>query len=142
MIQRIQSVWLLLAALVMAGIFYFPVYKFSGATSMLPLTIGNDFLGIILACLSIILSLVTIFRFKNRKSQSGLTWLNILICIGLQGWLFLGISRELSKPERANVPGFYWIGTFLPLLTLILLFLAKAGIRKDEKLVKSLDRLR
>ena len=141
MIQRIQSVWLFLAALVMATIFYFPSYKFSG-TSQLPLTIGTDFIGIILAALSIVLSLFTIFRFKNRKSQIGLTWINILLCIGLQAWLFVRINNFTSDPVNANIAGYYWVGTFLPLATLILLFMAKAGIRKDEKLVKSLDRLR
>lgn len=141
MIQRIQSVWLLLAALVMAAVFYFPSYKFQG-TSMLPLTIGNDFVGIILAAISIVLSLVTIFRFKNRKSQIGMTWLNLLVCIGLQAWLFVRINNFTSDATHANVSGYYWIGTFVPLVVIILLFMAKAGIRKDEKLVKSLDRLR
>lgn len=142
MIQRIQTVWLLLAALVMACIFYFPVYQFKGAPTQLPMTIGNDFVGIILAGISIILSLVTIFRFKNRKSQSGLTWLNILVTIGLQAWLFFKITNFRSDPANSTLQGYYWIGTFLPLVTLILLFMAKSGIRKDEKLVKSLDRLR
>jgi hypothetical protein len=141
MIQRIQSVWLLLAALVMASIFYFPTYSFSG-TSAASLTIGNDFLAIILASISIILSLVAIFRFKNRKSQIGLTWLNILVCVALQAWLFVRINNETSKPEMANVSGHYWIGLFVPLITILLLFFARGGIRKDEKLVKSLDRLR
>jgi len=141
MIQRIQSVWLLLAAVVMATIFYFPVYKFSG-TSQLPLTVGNDPLAIILAALSILLSLFTIFRFKNRKSQLGFTWLNILVCIGLQAWLFVRINNFRGQPENATAAGYYWIGSFLPLVVLLLLFLARGGIRKDEKLVKSLDRLR
>jgi hypothetical protein len=142
MIQRIQTVWLFLAALVMACIFYFPVYQFKGTPAQLPMTIGNDFVGIILAGISIILSLVTIFRFKNRKNQSGLTWLNILVTIGLQAWLFFKITNFRSDPANSTLQGYYWIGTFLPLVTIILLFMAKSGIRKDEKLVKSLDRLR
>ncbi len=126
----------------MACIFYFPIYQFKAAPTQLPMTIGNDFVGIILAGISIVLSLVTIFRFKNRKSQSGLTWLNILITIGLQAWLFFKITNFRSDPANSTLQGYYWIGTFLPFITLILLFMAKSGIRKDEKLVKSLDRLR
>lgn len=141
MIQRIQTVWLFLAALVMACIFYFPVYKFSSPTQ-LPMTIGNDFVGIILAGISIVLSLVTIFRFKNRKNQVGLTWLNILVTIGLQAWLFFKVTNFRNDPANSTLQGYFWIGMFLPLVTLILLFMAKSGIRKDEKLVKSLDRLR
>jgi hypothetical protein len=141
MIQRIQSVWLFVAALVMAMLFYFPTYKFNG-TSALPLSIGEDFLAIVMTALSIVLSLFTIFRFKNRKQQTGLTWLNILLCIGLQIWLVIRVNSKTSEAAFANVPGHYWIGLFLPLVTIILLFLAKTGINKDEKLVKSLDRLR
>lgn len=141
MIQRIQSLWLLLAAIVMATIFYFPTYVLTG-TSALNRTVGNDPLAIILAVLSIVLSLVTLFRFKNRKNQLNLTWLNILACIGLQAWLFIGINNFRSAAGNATLPGHYWVGTFLPLVTLLLLFMARAGIRKDEKLVKSLDRLR
>lgn len=141
MIQRIQTLWLFLAALLMALIFYFPTYRFSGS-SVLPLTIGNDFLAIVLAALSIILSIVTIVRFKDRKQQTSLTWLNILLCIGLQIWLFIRINNFTSQPEHVNIPGYYWIGTFIPLAVIILLFMAKSGIRKDEKLVKSLNRLR
>ena len=141
MIQRIQTLWIFLAALIMALINYFPTYQFSG-TSMLPLTVGNDFLAIILASVSIILSIVTIIRFKNRKNQLSFTWLNILLCIGLQAWLFIRVNNFRSDPVNANIAGHYWIGTFLPLAVLLLLFMAKAGIRKDEKLVKSLDRLR
>lgn len=142
MIQRIQSIWLFLAALVMAGIFYFPLYKFSGVPTTAGLTIGTDFFGIILAVLSMVLSVFTLIRFKNRKSQIGLCWLNILVTLGLQFWLFYGINRHLATPAYSALNGYYWIGIFLPLVTLVFLFLAKAGIKKDEKLVKSLDRLR
>ncbi|WP_118974634.1 DUF4293 domain-containing protein [Taibaiella koreensis] len=142
MIQRIQSLWLLLAAIVMATIFYFPTYVITGTTTAQNRTVGNDPLAIILAVLSIILSLVVLFRFKNRKSQLSLTWINILACVGLQAWLFIGINNFRNTPEMAALPGHYWVGTFLPLVTLLLLFMARAGIRKDEKLVKSLDRLR
>lgn len=141
MIQRIQSVWLLLAALVMAAIFYFPLYKFSG-TSKLPLSIGEDFLAIVLATASIVLSMVTIFMFKNRKNQKGLVWINILLSIALQVWLVMSVNKQTNSAELSNVSGYYWVGLFVPLVCLIFLFLAKGGINKDQKLVKSLDRLR
>jgi len=138
MIQRIQTLWLFLAALVMAGLFYFPIYKFTG----LPVNIGNNFLAISLTALSIVLSLVTIFYYKKRKNQIALTWLNILVCIGLLAWLFFSISKEKELPQHMNLDSYYWIGSFIPVIDIVLLFLAKGGIRRDEKLVKSLDRLR
>jgi len=139
MIQRIQTLWLFLAALVMATLFYLPIYKFTGG---LPLGIGNNFLAITLVALSIILSLWAVFLFKKRKNQIALTWLNILVSVGLLAWLFYSISRATELPQNLNLQGYYWVGAFIPLVTIIFLFLAKAGIRKDEKLVKSLDRLR
>jgi Kef-type K+ transport system membrane component KefB len=141
MIQRIQTVWLLLAALVMGIIFYFPLYKFSD-TNTLPITIGENFLAIVLVILSIVLSLVTLVNFKKRKRQIGFAWLNILLCAGLQAWLLFSVNNATNKPEFAKITGHYWMGLFVPLIVIILLFLAKAGIRKDEKLIKSLDRLR
>jgi len=141
MIQRIQSVWLLVAAIVMACLFYFPTYEFTG-NSKPPLTIGEDFLAIIMTILSIGLSLFTIFNFKKRKQQKTFTWLNILLCIGLQVWLVVRVNSITSSGINMAIPGHYWIGLFIPFITIILLFLAKAGIHKDEKLVKSLDRLR
>jgi hypothetical protein len=65
-----------------------------------------------------------------------------LVCVALQAWLFVRINNETNKPELANVSGHYWLGLFVPLVTILLLFFARGGIRKDEKLVKSLDRLR
>jgi len=141
MIQRIQSVWLLVAAIVMASLFYFPTYEFT-AGSKPPLTIGEDFLAIIMTAISIGLSLFTIFNFKKRKQQIGLTWLNILLCAALQAWLVVKVNNITTSGINMSIPGHYWIGLFIPFITIILLFLAKSGINKDEKLVKSLDRLR
>jgi hypothetical protein len=141
MIQRIQSVWLLVAAIMMALLFYFPTYEFNGNVKP-PLNIGEDFLAIIMVALSIGLSLFAIFKFKNRKHQIALTWLNILLCIGLQVWLVVRVNNITSGLDYATIRGHYWIGLFIPIITIILLFLAKAGINKDQKLVKSLDRLR
>ena len=140
MIQRIQSVWLFLAAIVMLTLFYFPIYKFKAGN--IPLQIGNDFLAIILLVASVILSLVALFSFKKRKNQVALTWLNILVCIGLQVWLIFEIGQFRNLPENLNLQGYFWLGTFIPLIVIVLLFLAKGGIRKDEKLLKSLNRLR
>lgn len=141
MIQRIQSVWLLLAAIVMACLFYFPTYEFTGGSKP-PLTIGEDFLAIIMTAISLGLSLFTIFNFKKRKQQIGLTWLNILLCVILQVWLVVRVNNITTTGVNMTIPGHYWIGLFVPFATIILLFLAKSGMSKDEKLVKSLDRLR
>ncbi|RYD97367.1 MAG: DUF4293 family protein [Sphingobacteriales bacterium] len=151
MIQRIQSVWLLLAAIVMSALFYTSVYKvlIPSAVDMPAkmvydytsvVSIKNNFLALGLAAASTGLSLVTIFLFKNRKQQVNLTWLNILLCIALVFWLYMGLNNFWSNyPENG---GNISIGLFLPVITVFLLLLALRGIRKDQKLIKSLDRLR
>ena len=135
MIQRVQSIWLLLAAIVMAGVFYFPIYKYPES---LPLTIGNNYIAIVLTALSIILSLVAIFSFRKRKNQKKLVWLDILCCVVLLVWLYYS---ETSAPA-VNSGGYFWIGAFLPLACIVLLLMSLRGIQKDEKLIKSMDRLR
>ncbi|HET8574479.1 MAG TPA: DUF4293 domain-containing protein [Edaphocola sp.] len=139
MIQRIQSVWLLLAAIVMAGIFYFPVYKFPDG---LPVTIGNNYLAIVLTGLSVILSLLAIFSFRKRKNQKKLVWGNILCCILLLAWLYYSEATASSTAQSLNPGGYFWIGAFLPLISMVLLIMSLRGIQKDEKLIKSMDRLR
>lgn len=138
MIQRIQTLWLFLAALVAALLFYFDFYKMSAAG----LDISNNYVAIILTGLTILLSLYTIFMFKKRSLQLNLIWLNVLVNIGLLVWLFLSIGKAKDSLVPGTVTGHYWIGAFLPLVTIILLFIARAGVRKDEKLIKSLNRLR
>ena len=84
MIQRIQTLWLFIATLTMVSLFYFPIYKISGDL----LKIGNDFLAIILVVLSMVLSVIALFSYKNRKSQLIFIWMNLLLCIALQIWLY------------------------------------------------------
>ncbi len=137
MIQRIQSIWLLLAALVAASLFYFDYYHLPGGD----LSISNNYLAIILTGLSVLLSLYTLFMFKKRPLQLNLIWLNLLVNVGLLVWLFVSINDTKNKLTGTD-EGSYWIGSFIPVVTIILLFMARAGIRKDEKLIKSLNRLR
>src|SRR5690606_38455469 len=131
--------WLLLAILSMLSLFYFPIYKFEGA---LPQKIGTNALSILLCALSILLSFITLISFKKRKNQIALNWLNILVCIGLQAWLFYTIDAQRGSVGFSSLPGYYWIGCFVPIVTLIFLFMSHAGMRKDEKLIKTLDPLR
>lgn len=138
MIQRIQSVWLLLAALVAALLFYFDYYHLPGSN----LSISNNYLAIVLTGLSVLLSLYTLFSYKKRPLQSKLIWLNLLDNVALLAWLFVSINNAKGSIATAMDEGSFWIGSFIPVITIILLFMARAGIRKDEKLVRSLDRLR
>jgi len=139
MLQRIQTVWFLLAAIVTAGVFTFDIYQTTDATAGNVL-IGDNFFGIILAVISIILDLYTIFLFKNRKRQMNFAWLSVLVALALLAWLYYSVGSFTAA--HIGIQGHYWIGLFLPLISAVFLFMGWAGVRKDDKLVKSVDRLR
>jgi hypothetical protein len=84
-------------------------------------------------------SLITIFIFKNRIIQLWLA-LTVIIAVILQIVAFVAYSFIIIARFNAElVPGFKLV---IPVIMLVLSILAYAGIRKDERLVKSYDRLR
>lgn len=87
---------------------------------------------------SVALSLISIFRYKDRKSQFVLGRLNIILNFILLG-LFVYQSLSLSGETEVSEKG---IGILLPILSIVFLVLANKAIKKDEDLVKSVDRLR
>ncbi|MES2543406.1 MAG: DUF4293 domain-containing protein [Bacteroidota bacterium] len=137
MLQRIQTVYLILA-LIVTGVlpFLFPLWTLSDGTSIIFVT--NQFY-IILFGLSTTLSLVSILFYKKRQHQFVLGRLNIILNLILLG-LFVYHSLNLSgETVTVSEKG---IGMFLPIVAIVLLVLANKAIKKDEDLVKSVDRLR
>ena len=141
MIQRVQSIWLLLTA-VLAFVTY-KMVLYSGTLlngAELKFVLADHFL--LVGCIIGLgtLSLVAIFLFKNRTSQYRLTMTTLLLTIG---FIFLEYYViEDFKKDNVIQTGSYQIAALLPVVMVILLAMAARGIRKDEKLVKSLDRLR
>ena len=129
MLQRIQTVWIFLAVL---------------GTVFLNITAQDfDILGEYLTInastvVLILLGVASIFSFKNRKRQVLLNNISIIInalLIGLLAYWLLNLSGGIQFPEKGIEPVF-------PLISVICLLLANIYIRKDERLVKSVDRLR
>jgi len=136
MIQRIQTLYLLLAAGVSGGlVFVFEIWK---NTEGLLLFAKDNVLYLSLFLGSALLSLISIFLYKNRKAQFVLGRLNIILNFILLG-LFVYQSLNLSGETHVSEKG---IGMFLPIVSIVLLVLANKAIKKDEDLVKSVDRLR
>lgn len=136
MLQRIQSVYLLLAAANSLGlIFVFHLW----ITNEGNIVYAQDKILYFVAFItSSVLSIITIFLFKNRKLQFVLGRLNIILNFLLLGffvYLSLNISGETVVSEKG-------IGVFLPIISIVFLALANKAIKKDEDLVKSVDRLR
>ena len=147
MIQRIQSVYLAIAIVCMALLFIFPFSTYSGleynamgynnglsVSSLYPLYINAAF--------SILLSVLAIFSFKKRKRQTILTRINffvVLTLVAVMFWDFNSIEKATGSTKEDIT---YGVGMFLPIVTLITLLMANRFIAKDEKLIKSMDRIR
>lgn len=136
MIQRIQTIYLLFAFITMGILpFVFPLETDAVGKKVFFTEHTSD---LALFGLSAVLSLITIFLFKNRKLQFVLCRLNIilnLILLGLFVYHSLSLSGEVATSEKG-------IGMFLPIFSIVFLVLANKAIKKDEDLVKSVDRLR
>ena len=85
-----------------------------------------------------LIQVISIFSFKNRKSQFILGRLNIILNFILLG-VFVYQSLNLSGETDVSEKG---IGMILPIFSIVFLALANKAIKKDEDLVKSVDRLR
>ncbi|WBL26547.1 DUF4293 domain-containing protein [Zunongwangia sp. HGR-M22] len=136
MLQRIQTVYLLIAAIVSLGlIFLFALWQNAEGSAIY----AQDQLTVfIMFIASGLLSLVSIFMFKNRKLQFVLGRINILLNFFLLG---VFVYWSLSLPGEMNISE-KGIGMFLPIISIVFLVLANKAIKKDEDLVKSVDRLR
>jgi len=136
MLQRIQTLYLLMAAGISVGlIFMFPIWETTGGSKVYAY---NELLYLMLFLGSGALSILSIFMFKNRKLQFVLGRLNIISNFFLLGFFVyqsLNVSGETLVSEKG-------IGMFLPIISIVFLVLANKAIKKDEDLVKSVDRLR
>ena len=144
MIQRIQTLYLLCAAIFSGGlIFVFNLWTEKSTKVVTVIDLVNE-PGLLLKTiffsylLSSVTSLVAIFLFHKRQLQFVIGRLNMLINFYLLGVLIyvsLTVSGETSVSEKG-------IGMFIPIIVIVLLAMANKAIKKDEDLVKSVDRLR
>jgi 4-amino-4-deoxy-L-arabinose transferase-like glycosyltransferase len=152
MIQRVQSVYLFLALLLMASLFFYPLANFSTKAGdvILDVVALKSFDGgvvtemeayplAILAGISVLLVAVVIFLFKKRSLQARLAVITMVMMAGMAGMIYLYISMS---EEKLGVSAQYTIVDIFPLIAIILVFLARRRIRLDEALVKSYDRIR
>ena len=142
MIQRIQSIYLLLVTMTSVGmIFTAPLWSLEG-TNVLAWNLFSEssfvhmLVPILLIC-SAVLALCAIFSFKNRQRQFVVVRIIILIhlfLLGILTYLLLNLPRE-SASEKG-------IGIFVLISMILFSIMASKAIKRDEDLVKSVDRLR
>ena len=154
MIQRIQSLFLLIAAILLAFFFFTPYAHYTVGSQEVVVSLGASGLGqgfsevddlpslwavLALVILAFTATLATIFLFKKRKLQVRLCIFNIVLLLGMQGFLFY-IAKIVEK--RLMAPPSYGLIFIFPLVCAIFTYLAYRAIIKDEALIRSLDRLR
>lgn len=164
MIQRIQSIFLLLTALVLIATLFFPIWSEVSGESMERAILNvyelrfekvNDdgtrgelynvkstFYISIFMFVGAAIALFAIFQYKNRLRQIQLGALNSLVVGGSIIFTWFVYINKAELLVDATKQGDFGIGFYLPLVALLLNSFANRFIRKDEKLVRSADRLR
>ncbi len=136
MIQRIQSIYMFVVVL-LAGLlpFLIPIWN---ANDGVEIFAQNELWISIAFYASAALALIALFLFKNRQNQFVVNRLNMILNLFLLGFFVyrsLNLSGEVSTSEKG-------IGMLIPVFSIVFLVLANRAIKKDENLVKSVDRLR
>ncbi len=157
MIQRIQTLYLFLAAIVSGLlVFFFPVASFYGDIAALELWMTGlknlapvespvqlqpviAYFGTFLALVVAIQSIIILLQYKNRSRQLKLiriAWLANMVWV-----VYVFVVCNLVA-RGAGVAAEYKTGIFFPVISLVLLVLAQRGIQSDERKVRAADRLR
>ncbi len=155
MIQRIQTVYLLIAAILVGTLCIVPlahgiasdaisypvsIWGFVNRTPT-PDSYSGSWLNLAAGFVSIItalLAIVTIFLYKNRILQKKLCHILLVLLILLCAALVVYLVRTAALFEGFNLS----VTCIFPVIAIILIILARRGIIRDEKLVRSLDRIR
>ena len=153
MIQRIQSIFLLLASGSLGTLFIpsVSIGDFNQPNTQIPasadgyLNIFDDKILLGLTGVALVVAFLTIFLYKSRPNQIRLAWVSVIACLAL-----LGMSVFETKAQTDMVQQVAYAGTFSPsfiayipmVVAIIFGWLAIRNIRKDEILVRSADRLR
>jgi hypothetical protein len=157
MLQRKQTVFLLLAAVCGVLTFLFPVDTFqrgdqafvfrttgffqADGTEVVDASLHVPF-GALLAFISAAL-VVVVFLYRKRSRQLQVLRVVNLLTVGLAVYLFItDNSIRAYLGQGGHVTNHFGLSAGLPVLMVIFNFLAERGIRKDEALVRSMDRLR
>ena len=152
MIQRIQTLYLLIVTVLMAVTVFLPFLTLSADDltsvdlSFRGFTVDGWNWTVATGCLSVmtaliaLLSLGDIFLFTNRALQVRICIFNMLLMVGWYALLAVVVWFEMQNTSYTHLH--LHIACCFPLVSIILTYLAMRGILKDDALVKSLDRLR
>jgi hypothetical protein len=159
MIQRIQSLYLLIAAGLGFLLFIMPVWVMhtgaSGNTiyfytyKLMAISaehgtkeIQIDYLPLVLNVLILLFSLISIFLYKKRLLQYQFCRFTILLDAGFIAALVFAYDDAKKLYLKEGVDSFFQLPVVFPVLILLFVYLAARAIMKDEKMLRAADRLR
>lgn len=156
MIQRIQTVYLLLTVIVCGLLFFLPFAEFLGQTAIVEYTVLGvvektpsveplfshyfTFPLTIIAVAMVIMPLLSIFMYKKLNKQLLFIRFSFLLNFVLLALVFFYYNEKIG--DVVGVDPNYQFAIFAPLISMLLLLLAMRGVRKDIELIRSTDRLR
>jgi hypothetical protein len=155
MLQRIQSVYLLLVFLFAILFAVLPLAHFSGGEPMLSLKlityisffsetafslIWTGWVLIVVWASCLLLTVFMTFQYRKRLFQIKLGKLNMLLHVGLILVTFFFLDGLRNQPDSIELT--YGAGVLFPIISLIFILMAIKAIKKDEALVRSADRIR
>lgn len=145
MIQRIQTIFLLLAFVAVVLLFYFPFAvsdtQSSGVFADSKYNVYDNTFLMVLALIGSLLALSAIFLFKNRALQLRFSYMMIvqsILLIVVAVVLFYNEAKTVEMDGEVSDS----VGLYLPFITIVMAIFAGRFIGRDEKTVRSMDRLR
>ena len=154
MLQRVQSLFLLGVVVCMGITSVLPVWQYENTVMVMGQLIYSDLNGGVLGQLNMIyllgisvtaalVALVNVFKYGNRPLQAKITMINSLLIIVYMVLTFMFVPKQAISLMNIEIEGIHFsIGYYFTLFALLLNILARVFIKKDEALVRSVDRLR
>ena len=146
MIQRIQTVYLLMAALCSGCALFFPFFTGDTIPNVPIFADGvyntQDHVSLMgVATVAILDALMTVFLYKNRKQQALLS-----LFVAVANIAFIAIMLVLLNSQMNFVDAIHKLhlgmGAIMPVLSVVFAIMARRSIVADDRLVRSMDRLR
>jgi len=154
MIQRIQTVYFLIAAFLLVLLFSNPIgeivvqnnlyltfwhHKIESANSELFIPVSTWPVTVLLSTI-VLIELIIVFLYKKRQIQIRLCIFNILLLFGFVGLVYFFMNYTFNKQDITKSV-FLW-PIVCPMIAIILNYLGLKAIQKDDRLVRSYDRIR
>jgi hypothetical protein len=154
MIQRKQTLWLLLATAVLIPLWFLPYASFIAGEEeceifvrgLLNVSTGEMVeatMRFVILIFATLVPILTIFFYKHRKAQLEFCLSNIILCVVIAGLIIVDWTSFNKPIEGSDIHAFkIHLIAVVPLLSMAMNYLAYRRIMYDELLIKSLDRIR